>query len=77
VVIQQLENHLLVPVFMKKVVDVHPVVALFSLLVGYQLLGIPGMIISVPAAVVVQTVVEARIEKRKLVSVKNNAEKKE
>ncbi|MDD5098904.1 MAG: AI-2E family transporter [Candidatus Colwellbacteria bacterium] len=66
VAIQQLENHILVPLFMKKVVDIHPVVALFSLLAGYQILGIVGMIISVPIAVVVQTVIEARIERRKL-----------
>ena len=73
-VIQQLENNLLVPVFMKRVVDIHPVVALFSLLAGYQLLGIPGMIISVPAAVVVQSVIETGVEKRMKTSSKNNAE---
>ncbi|MDD4931557.1 MAG: AI-2E family transporter [Candidatus Colwellbacteria bacterium] len=66
VVIQQLENHLLVPVFMKKVVDIHPVVALFSIMAGSQLLGIAGMVISVPVAVVVQDVIEARLEKRKI-----------
>lgn len=66
VIIQQLENHLLVPVFMKKVVDIHPVIALFSLLAGFQILGIPGMIVAVPVAVVVQDVVEARMEKKRL-----------
>ncbi len=64
IVIQQLENHVLVPLFMKKVVDIHPVIALFSLMVGFQLFGITGMIISVPAAVVVQEMVESRIERR-------------
>lgn len=75
VVIQQLENHILVPLFMKKVVDIHPVVALFSLMAGFQLLGIPGMIISVPIAVVVQDVVEARMEKKRLSRINGEQEK--
>ncbi len=65
VAVQQLENHILVPVFMKKVVDIHPVAALFSLLVGYQILGIVGMIISIPITVIVQDILEVRLEKKR------------
>jgi len=64
VFIQQIENNLLVPLFMKRAVDIHPVVALFSIMAGLQLLGVAGMIISVPLAVVVQDVIEERVEKK-------------
>ena len=65
IAVQQLENHILVPLFMKKVVDIHPVAALFSLLAGYQILGIAGMIISVPITVIVQDILEMRLEKKR------------
>ena len=52
VVAQQLENHILVPVVLGKTVGLNPVVVIIALLVGYQLAGIPGMILSVPVATV-------------------------
>lgn len=48
--IQQFENHVLVPQVMKKAVGLSPVAIIFSLLVGAKLLGIIGVIISVPVA---------------------------
>jgi len=50
---QQLENYLLVPLVLGKTVGVNPVVVIIALLVGYQLAGIPGMILSVPVATVI------------------------
>ena len=50
---QQLENHLLVPVVLGKTVGLNPVVVIIALLVGQQLAGIPGMILSVPVATVI------------------------
>ncbi len=64
VAIQQLENHILVPVIMKKVVDIHPVAALFSLVAGYQLFGVVGMVLSVPVTVVIQDILEERLRRR-------------
>ena len=64
IVIQQLENHLFTPLFMRKAVNIHPVVTMFSIMVGFQLLGIIGMIIAVPTAVVLQDVIEARAQKK-------------
>ena len=58
VVMQQIEGHLLVPIVMKKAVDVHPVIVIVALLGGYQLAGIPGMLLAVPSAVVFQEVVD-------------------
>ena len=65
IAVQQIENNLLVPVFMKKAVNIHPVVALFSIMVGFQLFGVVGMVIAVPVAVVFQDVVEDKAEKKR------------
>jgi predicted PurR-regulated permease PerM len=48
--IQQFENHVLVPQVMKKAVGLSPVATIFALLVGAKMLGIIGVIISVPVA---------------------------
>jgi len=64
IIVQQLENHLIVPLFMKKAVNIHPVVAIFSIMAGFQLFGIIGMIIAVPVAVVLQDVIEQRMESK-------------
>lgn len=53
VVVQQLENHLLVPVVLGKTVGLNPVVVIIALLVGQSLAGIPGMILSVPVATII------------------------
>ena len=53
ILVQQLENHLLVPVVLGKTTGLNPVVVIISLLVGQQLAGIPGMILSVPVATVI------------------------
>ena len=53
VVAQQLENNLFAPVILGKTIGLNPVVVIISLLVGYQLAGIPGMILSVPIATVI------------------------
>lgn len=53
VVVQQLENHVLVPLVLGKTIGLNPVVIIISLLMGQQLAGIPGMILSVPVATVI------------------------
>jgi predicted PurR-regulated permease PerM len=52
-VIQQLENNLLVPAIMKKAVGLNPIVVIVSMLIGFQFLGVLGLIISVPVATMV------------------------
>jgi predicted PurR-regulated permease PerM len=46
--IQQLENNLLVPKIMERAVELHPFATIIALLVGVELLGVVGAIISVP-----------------------------
>lgn len=51
--IQQFENHILTPLILGKRLGVNPVVVIISLLVGFNLAGILGMILAVPVATVI------------------------
>ena len=50
--LQQIENHVLVPLFLKKITGLNPVVVIVALLVGAKLGGIMGMLIAVPLATI-------------------------
>lgn len=56
--IQQLEAYLLVPKIMQKSAGVHPIVTLFSLIVGFQIAGVVGAILSVPVVIVILVLLE-------------------
>lgn len=58
IVVQQLENHILVPLVFGKTIGLNPVVVIIALLVGQQLAGIPGMIISVPLSTIIVEVID-------------------
>lgn len=58
IAVQQLENHLLVPLVLGKTTGLNPVVVIVALLVGNQLAGISGMVLSVPVATVIVEVLE-------------------
>lgn len=51
--VQQLENHILVPVILGKTLNLNPVVILIALLVGQKIAGIPGMILAVPISTII------------------------
>ena len=53
-VVQQFEAHLIYPVVVKKVVGVPPLLVILALLVGYELAGVLGILLSVPIAGAVQ-----------------------
>lgn len=50
ILIQQLENHLIVPQVMKRVLGLNPVVTIIAVLMGIKLAGILGAILAVPIA---------------------------
>lgn len=49
-IVQLLENNLIVPLVMKKAVGISPIFVMFSMFVGFEVLGIIGMIMAVPVA---------------------------
>jgi len=57
VIIQQFENHLIYPLVVTKVVGVPPLLVILALIVGANLAGFFGIILSVPAAAVIQELV--------------------
>lgn len=66
-IIQQFENHLIYPLVVTKVVGVPPLLVILALLVGAKLAGFLGIILSVPAAAVIQELVyELEQERKKL-----------
>lgn len=58
VIAQQFESNILVPILMKRSVDLHPVIVITALLIGAEVGGFLGIIIAVPAAAVFQEVAE-------------------
>jgi predicted PurR-regulated permease PerM len=65
-VVQQTENHVLVPLMMKKAIDVHPVVILVALLSGAELAGFVGLLLAVPAVVVASEIVEDWVTQKEI-----------
>lgn len=64
-VIQQLENHLIVPQVMKRAVGLNPLVVILAIAVGSRLLGFAGALLAVPFSVVLQIIAADIIEGRK------------
>ncbi|HLR70240.1 MAG TPA: AI-2E family transporter [Pseudogracilibacillus sp.] len=56
VIVQILENSFLSPYIMGKSVQIHPVIIIFTLLIGAEIGGIIGMIIAVPAITIVRAI---------------------
>jgi len=46
--IQQIENHIIIPLLMKKAVGLNPVVIILVLLIGGKIAGVAGLILAVP-----------------------------
>ncbi len=56
ILIQQLENHIIVPLLMNKAVGLNPVVIILVLLIGGKLAGVSGLILAVPLAAALNVV---------------------
>jgi len=50
VIIQQLENHIIVPKVMQKAVGLNPIITIISMMIGFKLAGVLGIIIAIPVA---------------------------
>ncbi|MBC8015740.1 MAG: AI-2E family transporter [Sporomusaceae bacterium] len=58
IIVHQLENHIIVPNIMGHTINLHPVVVIISLLIGYQLLGIVGMMVAVPVTALLRVLIK-------------------
>jgi predicted PurR-regulated permease PerM len=65
IVIQFMENHILVPLIMRKTVGLNPVLSICALLVGAKLGGIIGVILAIPAVAVLSVFLQDFLDKKK------------
>jgi predicted PurR-regulated permease PerM len=47
------ENNILVPLLMNKAVGLSPSIIIFALLVGFQFMGVLGLILAIPIATII------------------------
>lgn len=59
IIIQQIENHILAPLLLGRTVQLHPIVIIVSLLLGFEIYGIIGAFIAVPVALCVSAAVDS------------------
>lgn len=64
IIVQQFESHLIYPLVVKKIVGVSPIVVILALIIGAQLAGFLGVVLSVPIVSALMEYVED-IEKKK------------
>lgn len=58
IVVQQTENHLLVPKVMQKALGMSPVLVILAIAAGSQLLGVVGAILAIPSVLVIRTIIK-------------------
>jgi len=64
ILIQQAENHILIPQIMKRFVGLNPIVVILALLIGGQVAGVVGIILAVPVATALGVFIKDALEKR-------------
>lgn len=64
VVIQQTENHILVPKVMQKTTGLNPIVSIIALLIGAKLGGVMGIILAIPVANIISVFVNDFMDQR-------------
>ncbi len=64
ILLQQLENHVLVPAVTRFTTSLNPIVVLIALLIGGKTFGFIGLILAVPVAVSVQELVDGWTERK-------------
>lgn len=58
VAVQQLENHILVPLVLGKSTGLNPIVVILAILVGSQLAGVAGALLGVPVATIIVEILD-------------------
>lgn len=56
-VVQQLENHIIVPYIMSKVTGLNPIVTLIAFIIGGQLFGVLGVLLAIPFTLFLETII--------------------
>ena len=65
-IIQLVENHIIVPKLMQKVVGLNPVIIIAVLLMGFKIAGVPGAILSIPVATAGAVFIKDIVDKKNI-----------
>jgi predicted PurR-regulated permease PerM len=65
ILIQQIENNVLSPILMKKLINIPPILVLFSLVIGAKLWGFLGTLLIVPLSGILFEFIKEFLEERK------------
>ena len=65
VLLQFMEGNVIIPIVMKRAVNLNPVAVITAALVAYQFLGIPGLILAIPSATIISIFVKDYIDSQK------------
>ena len=63
-IVQQIENHILIPLVMGRAMKLHPVIVVLALLVGAEVAGLVGIVLAVPIAVLLQEIFNYLVEEK-------------
>lgn len=55
IIVQQLENHIAVPLIMKRVIGLSPIITLIALIIGGRFFGVLGILLSIPFTLFLET----------------------
>lgn len=64
-IIQLLENHIIVPKVMQKAVGLNPIITIISMMIGFKIAGILGIILAVPVATSLSVILGDVVEIKK------------
>jgi len=65
ILVQQAENAFIVPKIMSSAVDLNPLIVILAILIGGKLMGVTGVLLSIPVMAVCFTILEDYLEYRK------------
>jgi len=66
VIVQQVENHIIYPLVVRKAIGVPPLLVILALLIGGKLGGLPGFILAVPIAATIMEFTNDVAERKQL-----------
>lgn len=65
VVVQQMENHIIVPAVMRRAVGIHPILSITAMLTGAKLFGFLGILLAIPVVTAISVWVGDVVEEQK------------
>lgn len=72
ILIQQIENHVLVPLIMSRAIGVDPVMIVIAMIAGSEISGLVGVVLAVPVVIILQEVADNWSERKRILREKTN-----